>query len=156
MKFVIQTTTLTAALTKLSSVVAPKAAIPILANFLIEAVGDQIIITATDLTISMRYYLPAKVTEPGSTTIPAKCFSQLIKELTSSYVEIHTDENNLTQIIANTSRFTLHGMDKREFPSLPDIHEAKKFSISQDLLKDAFYRTSFSVSREDNRYVLTA
>lgn len=46
-------------------------------------------------------------------------------------------------------------MSKSEFPTLPDLSEAAKLTIKQSDLKDMFYRTSFAVSKEENRYVLT-
>ncbi len=46
-------------------------------------------------------------------------------------------------------------MSKAEYPSLPDLSHANTFHIQQKNLKDLLYRTSFAVSKEDNRYVLT-
>ncbi len=46
-------------------------------------------------------------------------------------------------------------MNKSDFPSLPELSETTQFTLPQRDLKDMLFRTSFAVSREDNRYVLT-
>jgi DNA polymerase III subunit beta len=156
MKFVISTQELNFLINKCQSVVSSqKGTIPILSNFLIEALNDELIITATDLTVGVRCFTEAKILEEGATTLPARRFAQLIRELTSVNVEITTDNNEITEIVADSSRFKLNGMGKKEFPTLPDIKEAAQFKISQRILKEMLFSTAFAVSREDNRYVLT-
>jgi DNA polymerase-3 subunit beta len=155
MKFVISTQELNYLINKCQSIIPSKVTIPILSNFLIEAINDELIITSTDLTVGIRCFLEAKILEEGSTTVPAKKFAQLIRELTSSNVQVSTNANHVTEVSADSSRFKLNGMDRAEFPSLPDVTGSIHFKISQSQLKDMLYRTAFAVSREDNRYVLT-
>lgn len=155
MKFVIATQELNYLINKCLNVASGKSTIPILSNFLIEAFNDELIITATDLTVGVRCFAEAKIMEEGATTLPAKRFAQLIRELTSLNVEISSNANEVTEITANSSQFKLHGMSKSEFPSLPNMLGATSFRIKQIDLKEMFYRTAFAVSREDNRYVLT-
>lgn len=155
MKFIIATQELNYLINKCINAIAQKSTIPILSNFLIEAVNDELIITATDLTVGVRCFTEAKILEEGSTTLPAKRFAQLIRELTSVNVEISSNANEVTEIIANTSRFKLNGMNKNEFPALPNITDSTHFKIKQSIFRDMLYRTAFAVSREDNRYVLT-
>ena len=155
MRFIISTDEFKALLIKLQSIVAQKATIPILSNFLIEASGDELEITATDLTVGVRCFAEAKIKEEGATTLPARRLTQLIKELTAPHIELVTSEQEITEVIANSSRFKLHGMSRKEYPSLPDISKAQKFSIPQKELKEVLFHTAFAVSKEDNRYVLT-
>lgn len=155
MKFVISTNELNYLISKCLNVVSQKPTIPILSNILIEAVNDELILTATDLMVGIRCYTEAKILEEGATTLPAKKFSQLIRELTSVNITITTNANEVTEIESDSSRFKLNGMSRNEFPSLPALSDAANFKISQADLKDMFFRTAFAVSREDNRYVLT-
>lgn len=155
MKFVISTQELNNLINKCFNVVPQKSTIPILSNFLIEAVNDELIITSTDLTVGVRCFSEAKILEEGATTLPAKKFAQLIRELTATNLEISTNSNEATEIIANSSRFKLNGMSKAEFPSIPNMLGGTEFKIKQGDLKDMLYRTAFAVSKEDNRYVLT-
>jgi len=155
MKFVIATQELNYLISRCLNVVPQKATIPILSNLLIEASNGMLTITATDLTVGVRCFTEAQILEEGATTLPAKRLAQLVRELTSANVEVTTNTNEVTEIVADDSRFRLNGMNKSEFPALPDLEGATRFVINQAELKDALYRTAFAVSREDNRYVLT-
>ncbi len=155
MKFIISRQELSELVNRLQNVVAPKTPIPILSNFLIEVQDSRIVLTATDLTVGVRCTGSAKVIEAGATTLPAKRFAQLLRELTASHLEISTDDKDITHIVADSSTFKLHGLSKNEFPHLPDFNEAAKLHFKQSELKDMLFRTAFAVSKEDNRYVLT-
>ncbi len=155
MKFVISTQELNYLISKIQNVVPQKATIPILNNFLIEAGNDELILTATDLTVGIRCNTEVKILEEGATTLPAKRLAQLVRELTTTNVEISSNPHEMTTLVAGTSRFKLNGMSKHDYPALPDSSDAQTFQIQQKDLKDVLYRTSFAVSKEDNRYVLT-
>ncbi|MFI0435187.1 MAG: DNA polymerase III subunit beta [Parachlamydiaceae bacterium] len=155
MKFNISTQELNYLISKIQNIVPQKPTIPILSNFLIEASNDELILTATDLMVGVRCSTEVKILEEGATTLPAKKFAQLARELTTANIEISSNSNQITTIISGSSRFKLNGMSKEEFPALPDLSNADTFMIKQKNLKDLLYRTSFAVSKEDNRYVLT-
>lgn len=155
MKFVISTNEFIFLINKCLNVVSSKATVPILSNILIEAANDELVLTSTDLTVGVRCFTEAKILEEGATTLPAKRLAQLIKELTSVNIEVSSNENEVTEIVSDSSRFKLNGMSKNEFPALPPLEDAVQFTIKQSLLKEMLYRTAFAVSREDNRYALT-
>lgn len=155
MKFMISTQELNYLINKIQNVVPQKPTVPILGNFLIEAGNDELVLTATDLAVSIRCNTEAKIVEEGATTLPAKRFAQLVRELTTVNVEVSSNSHETTTLIAGTSRFKVNGMNKKDYPDLPDLTAAHAFKIPQKMLKDLLYRTSFAVSKEDNRYVLT-
>jgi DNA polymerase-3 subunit beta len=155
MKFIISTQELNFLLSKCLYVVPQKPAMPILSYILLEAVNDELILTATDLTVGIRCFTEAKILEEGSVTLPAKRFSQLVRELTATNLEISTTSGGHTELIADSSKFKLPSMSKDEFPALPPFNEAIQIPVNQKQLKEVLYQTSFAVSREDSRYVLT-
>jgi DNA polymerase-3 subunit beta len=155
MKFVVSRQELSNLIRKIQNVVPQNAPIPILSHFLIEATRDELIFTATDLTVGARCTTQAKIFEEGALSIPSRRFFQLIRELTESTIEVTVESGESAEIKAGSSRFRLHGMDKNDYPHLPDLTEATQFQISSEALKEMFYCTSFAVSKEDSRYVLT-
>lgn len=154
MKVLISRAELVSLIGKIQSVVALKPAIPILSNILIEAYDDQLILSATDLTVSMRVYTEARIIEEGAITIPARRFFQLIRELTSSEIEIHSTTGEIAYINAGSSKFRLNGMHKSEFPALPDFSSANHFETPTEVMKDMLAKTAFAAAREDSRHVL--
>src|SRR5690348_2960641 len=68
-------------LTATQGVVERKTTIPILSNFLFEAAGDKLSITATDLDLSLRTSCSVKVKKEGACTIPARKLYDYVKLL---------------------------------------------------------------------------
>ncbi|MEI8365408.1 MAG: DNA polymerase III subunit beta [Parachlamydiaceae bacterium] len=154
MKFTMTTQEFNYLINKCLTTISAKPAIPILSNLLIEAANGRLTVTATDLTVGVRCSVEASISEEGATTLPAKKLSQLVRELTATNMEFKTNSSHITEISADSSRFRLHGMDRADFPALPDLDGATHFTLKQAELRDILYRTSFAVSREDNRFVL--
>ncbi len=155
MRFVISRNELSGLIRKIQNVVPQNAPIPILSNFLIEAEEDELIFTATDLTVGSRCRAKAKILEKGSLAIPSKRFFSLVKELTEANVEVTAADSEMAEIKSGSSVFRLHGMDKQVYPALPDLKEATQFQMESENLKEMLYRTAFAVSKEDTRYALT-
>jgi len=154
MKAVISKIDLVNLIGKIQSIVAAKPAIPILSNVLIEAMDDQLIISATDLTVSMRCYVEAKVVEEGAIALPARRFFQLVRELTAPQVKISAQTNEIAEITTGTSVFKINGMNKGEFPTLPDLTGSPEITLTSSNLKEMFSKTAFSAARDDSRYML--
>lgn len=154
MKAVVSKADLVAMIGKIQSIVASKPAIPVLANILIEAKNDQVILSATDLTVSIRCYVEAKVIEEGAISLPGKKLFQLIRELTSPQIKISTTSGDTAEITTGTSVFKINGLNKNEFPALPDLSGAMQLSLSSSTLKEMLAKTAFSAAREDTRYML--
>jgi DNA polymerase-3 subunit beta len=53
-------------------IVERKNTIPILANVLMDAKGDEVRFLATDLEVALRSHCAATIVKPGSLTLPAK------------------------------------------------------------------------------------
>jgi DNA polymerase III subunit beta len=155
MKFIIATEELNRLVGNIQAVAAQRGTIPILSNLLLEADNDQLILTATDLTVGTRCFARAKVLEKGATTLPAKRLWQLIKELSAGTIELSSANNEISEIVAGTSRFKLNGMSCEEYPSFPELDGAIQFKTQQGKLREMLQKTAFCVSKEDSRYILT-
>jgi DNA polymerase-3 subunit beta len=154
MKFTISRIDLLNLIAKIQAIVPAKPALPVLTNVLVEAHDDQLVLSATDLTVSMRAFASAQVAEEGAITLPAKKFFQLIRELTSSQVEIHAQTPETAHINSGPSHFKMSGMHKNEFPALPDMRDGVSVELDNLLLKEMLIRSSFAAARDDNRQVL--
>ena len=154
MKVKIARDKLVSLISKIQNIVAPKPAIPILANILLEAKEGQLILSATDLTVSMRLFAPAIIEEEGAITLPARRFFQLVRELTVPEVEIHATTPEIAFLNAGSSHFKIHGMHKTEFPAFPDLNDGMHFEIQSSILREMLGRTAFAAAKDDSRQVL--
>ncbi len=146
--------TLTAAIQTVEGAVATKTSLPILSNVLIEAQKGKIILNATDLDIGIIYQAKAEVVEEGHITIPAKRFSDIIRELPDGEVVLNARKNYNMIIDCKTCSFRLVGLPKEEFPSIPKFNNKESLVIGQTELKKLLKKVSFAMSRDETRYVL--
>ncbi len=112
-----------------------KTTIPILSNFLIEADGDRLSITATDLDQAIRTSAAAKVKKQGSCTIPARKLYDYIKLLPDGDISIKLLENHWVQIRSGRSNTKMVGMARANFPQVPEFPGVAATSISSLALK---------------------
>jgi len=135
-------------------VVERKTTIPILSNFLIEADGDRLNITATDLDQAIRTSAEAKVKKPGSCTIPARKLYDYIKLLPDGEISIKLLDNHWVQIRSGRSNTKMVGMARANYPQVPEFPAVPATSISTLALKTLIARTIFAISNEESRYTL--
>ena len=141
-------------LTATQSVVERKTTIPILSNFLIEAEGDRLNITATDLDQAIRTSAEVKVKKPGACTIPARKLYDYIKLLPDGDISIKMLENHWVQIRSGRSNTKMVGMARANYPQVPEFPEVTATSIPAAALKTLIARTIFAISNEESRYTL--
>ena len=141
-------------LTATQGVVERKTTIPILSNFLFEATGDKLSITATDLDLSLRTSCPAKVKKEGSCTIPARKLYDYVKLLADGDISIKLLENHWVQIRSGRSNTKMVGMARANFPALPLFPAESALQLPAQVLRQLIGRTIFSISNEESRYTL--
>jgi len=140
---------------KVQNVVSPKTTLPILANMLVETKKNSCVrLYATDLDIGISCDIPVQILEEGAITIPAKKFSDIIKELPAGDIIISTKKNNQVEIEGDKFLFKLNGLPKEEFPKFPEFKNTEAIILDQAVLKEMLRMTSFAVSHEESRYIL--
>jgi DNA polymerase-3 subunit beta len=135
--------------------VSPRTSLPILGHLLIKAEEDTLRIAATDLEIGMECVVDARVLEPGSLTAPAKVITEILAALPDTDVALSVDESNTVSLKCGTSDFSILGLPAEEFPMLPEVREEVKFTIENDLFKEGIAKTSFAISADESRVILT-
>jgi len=137
------------------NVVSQKSTLPILSNMLLETSKKGALkLNTTDLDLGVSCEIPVDTVEEGSITIPAKRFSEIVKELPIGDITLTVKKNNQIDIEGNNCRFKLIGLPKEEFPKFPEFKDKEAIQIEQGMLKEMLRMTSFAVSHEESRYVL--
>jgi DNA polymerase-3 subunit beta len=154
MKFKVEKASLINAIQTVQNVITTKSALPILANILIEAQAGTLKLTATDLDIGITCVIPVDIQEAGAITVPAKRFSDIVKEFALEMVSVTTKKNNQVIIDSDMCQFKIMGLIKEEFPKLPEFKDKKATKIDQGVLKQMLSLTAFAVSLDETRYVL--
>jgi DNA polymerase III subunit beta len=154
MEFTVSKADLVRELSLSQGVVEKKTTIPILSNVLIEAVGERIVLTATDLELGIRCSCPARVKKEGSGTVPARKLLEFVRLLPEGDVTIKFLENHWANITAGRSRTRIAGMSRESFPELPQM-PAKIAELPVKVVATMIARTQFAISTEESRFTLS-
>ena len=153
MEFTVSKSDLVRELSLSQGVVEKKTTIPILSNVLIEAVGDRVILTATDLELGIRCSCPARVKKEGSGTVPARKLLDYVRLLPEGDVHMKFLENHWANITSGRSKTRIAGMSRESFPELPQM-PAPIAEIPIKVLALMITRTAFAISMEESRFTL--
>src|SRR3989344_921992 len=125
---------LSKALMLVERVISKNPALPILNNILLRVENGRLKVSATNLEIGINYLLGAKVDESGEIAVPARIFSDFVKNLEGDKLNLITKNNSLN---INTDKYKTQilGFDPKEFPIIPKIKSDVLFSISSKILK---------------------
>jgi DNA polymerase-3 subunit beta len=141
-------------LTATQGVVERKTTIPILSNYLFEAAGDKLMLTATDLDLSLRTSCDVKVKKEGSCTIPARKLYDYVRLLPDADITIKLLDNHWVSIRCGRSNTKMVGMAKSNFPTLPVFPTAGVVKIPAQVLRGMIAKTGFAIANEESRYTL--
>lgn len=153
MEFTVNKNDLVRELSLSQGVVEKKTTIPILSNVLLEATGDRIVLTATDLELGIRCSCPARVKKEGAGTVPARKLLDYIRLLPEGDLNMKFLENHWASITSGRSRTKIAGMSRESFPELPQMPEPIA-SIPVKILASMIARTGFAISMEESRFTL--
>ncbi len=134
-------------------IVERKNTIPILANVLLEAKGDEVRMLATDLEVALRSRCHASVTKGGALTLPAKKLYEIVKALPETDVRIEEDKSGV-KVAADRFDSRMQTLPREDFPALPEPTGKGLASLPRQALREMIGKTQFAITGEDTRYFL--
>ena len=153
MELVVKKNDLLRELQLFQGIVERKNTIPILANVLIEAAGDEVKLLATDLEVGLRSRCAASVAKGGSLTLPAKKLYEIIKALPETDVRIEEDKNGV-KVAADRFDSRMQTLPREDFPTLPEASGTYSATLPRDVVRQMVAKTQFAITGEDTRYFL--
>jgi DNA polymerase III subunit beta len=154
MKARVRRTNLLSHLQMSQNIVERKTTLPILSHILLEALPSQLKLSSTDLEVGVTDICEAESMENGNTTVNARKFFEIIRELPESEIELSQKEENL-EIRSGRSRFKLRSLSPDEFPKIPPVQASDSIVLKGDILQEMIQKVSISVSTDETKYTLT-
>jgi DNA polymerase-3 subunit beta len=156
MKLAFERAALLKALAHVQSVVERRTTIPILSNVKLEAAGDGISLTATDMDLSVVETADAEVMLGGATTAAAHTLYDVVRKLPEgSRIELEGGEQGAELTLrAGRTTFDLPCLPAADFPTMTDDGLTHEFSLPAADLIRLIDRTKFAISTEETRYYL--
>ena len=136
MKLLVEKKTIFKSLSHLQSIVDKRNALPILSNILLEVRNNELIMSSTDMDISIKESIECNVKEKGSTTLNAQIMFDIIKKLPdTSEIEFISNDGKILTIRSSVSKFSLSCLPKDEFPIIETkTSNSKKIKVKSNTI----------------------
>ena len=141
------------ALTNVSRFVSSKNQLPVLNNILLSTDQGRLKLSATNLELSINYWIGAKIDQEGSITIPAKEITEFVSYLHSGKIDLEL-KNNLLNLSSDKTQSSFSTSPATDFPEFPQIDPNTVFEIDFELLTQSINQISFSAATDDTRPIL--
>jgi len=143
-------------LSVVSRAVSPRSTLPVLANVLVATDEGRLRLSATNLELGITCWIGAKIEEEGSTTVPARTFTDLVATLPNDRVNMLLNVRTQTlNVRCGSSNTDIKGIDAQEFPPMPVPDLSNGIQINVADLKDMIQQVAFAASTDEARPVLT-
>jgi DNA polymerase III subunit beta len=152
MKFSVSSTELQKVIGGISGVIPPKSTLPILENVLLELSKNELVLTATDLEISMSVNLKVNGTEDGKIAVPAKRLFETVRSLPNTNITFTADlGNSKVSMLTENGEYKLTGELSENYPSVPAFKGEEELKIEKGILQRVIGKTVFAVSSDELR-----
>src|SRR5581483_12507321 len=119
MELVIERAVLQSSLSLVQGIVERRNTVPILGHVLLDPNGSNLRLAATDLEVGIRTEVPCRVDKKGSITLNARKLFEIVREAEGAEVSFKSLDNDWVELRCGRARFTLIGLDPRNFPAMP-------------------------------------
>ena len=155
MKVIVLQENLARGLSIVSRAVSPRSTLPVLSNILIASDEGRLRLSATNLELGITCWIPARIEQEGSTTVPSRTLSDLINTLPADQVQLTFDaQTQSLHVQGGTSNNDIKCIDAQEFPPLPvpDMDGAVQVNVAD--FKEMIQQVTFAASTDEARPVL--
>lgn len=139
-----------------SRAVSPRSTLPVLSNVLVATDEGRLRLSATNLELGITCWIGAKIEEEGSTTVPARTFTELVGTLSDQQVEMSLSVRTQTlNVHSGSSNTDLKCIDSQEFPPMPtsDLGDGTPINVTD--MKEMIQQVAFAASTDEARPILT-
>ncbi|HOV06025.1 MAG TPA: DNA polymerase III subunit beta [Anaerolineaceae bacterium] len=138
-----------------SRAVSPRSTLPVLSNVLLATDEGRLRLSATNLELGITCWIPAKIEEEGSITIPARTIVDLVGTFPPDNVVLALDERTQTlNLVCNASVHDIKGIDAQDFPPMPVYDPEEGVELNLADFKDMIQQVAFAASADEARPVL--
>jgi DNA polymerase III subunit beta len=136
--------------------VSARSTIQLLGGILVEAGGQVVGLSATDMEISVQTSAPARVEEEGRVVIPARIFNDIVRSLPGGQFSLEYDGSaGAVRLAAGENEYRIRVYAADDFPQLPSFEPESAFKLAGELLVQTVEKVARSYSRDETRPVLT-
>jgi DNA polymerase-3 subunit beta len=144
------------ALSIVSRAVSPRSTLPVLGNVLIASDEGRLRLSATNLELGITCWIGAKIEEEGSTTVPARTFTELVSTLSDRHLDMELNVRNMSlNVRCGASNTDMKCIDAQEFPPMPTTELDDGIHLNVANIKEMIQQVAFAASTDEARPILT-
>lgn len=130
--------------------------LPILSSIFFQTQKNNLTLSATDLEMSIKCNMKAKVISQGIMVVPAKLIGDIIRNLPESTIEIKVDsQKRQVKIICENSEFNINIFPEDDFPKTPDQTKEVFCIVNGGEFLNGIKKVIRATSKDESRPVLT-
>ncbi|MDO4564460.1 MAG: DNA polymerase III subunit beta [Clostridia bacterium] len=154
MRFYVDCNELISAVLSVIKALPLRTTLPALEGIYVVAEREGVRLLCSDLMMQKECFIPATVEEEGSCVVPGKLFSELIRKMPDSILELNMQSTVLV-ISGGRTRNQLQCIEFDEFPIMS--FSGDHISVKMDRLdfKNMINQTSFAIATDDSKPMLT-
>ena len=151
MKFSVNSSDLKSVLLSVINVVPLKTTLPILGNVLFSVKDNTLVLSATDLEVTVETSIKVESEGEGGIALPARIVGDIIRQLPDIPLDILIDDNYRAVIKTAVGEYVIAGENESEFPAKPSVDVKEEIEIDSDILERMILKTIFAVSSGEVR-----
>ncbi len=126
---------------------------PILASLRLQAVGSELIVTASDLNVSLTASIKSRNTKEWSVLIAASNLSEIVSNAPGDDVVVAPTASGWSMIKSGKATYKVAGMAADTFPKIP-YATSPMVSVDSTALREVINRVSFAACTDESRMFL--
>ena len=136
--------------------VSTRTTVQILGGIMLRAAGGRLHLSATDMEISLRDSLEARVEDEGGVVVPGRLLVDIVRLLPAGEVTLeHRADEGVARLACGSASYQLNTYGPEDFPRLPEIEPESAFTVDREAFLETIARVGRSASRDESRPVLT-
>ena len=159
MKFSIDKNILLDNLTNVIRGVSTKNVIPVLNGIKFELTNEGLKLLATDSELTIEIFIEAglieKIEQPGVAIISSKYILEIVRKMPSKIINFEMLDQLKVKIYSEYNQYNLNCLDPNDYPNIKLINHKDPIKIKADVLKNVINQTSFALSTQELRPILT-
>ena len=155
MNVVVDRTSLFKGLQMVQNLTDTRSTLPLLSHLLVEAEGERLTLTATDLEVGGRVSVPATVNAPGTVALAARKFGEILRELPVASLTLARNDSARVRLRCAGSTYSLTSLAPDDFPAFTLPEAAETLTLDGGILKTLLERTTFAIGNDPSRPALS-
>ena len=124
-----------------------------LLGIVIDATGDEVILSGSDLETSSKAFFKAGISQPGKVLVPGKLLAEISRSLPNKPITITLDGSRVL-VTSGSAKFTLPTLSISEYPGLPELPDTTGV-VASDVFATAVAQVAIAAGRDDSLPTLT-